>query len=97
MGDFNFWPESPLYDRMVGPFAPSFGRLNNLDGFVDAWVASGHKENEGITCFSGTIHDHKRIDFCFVSTPLAPHIRRTWIDTEADGSDHQPIWTEIDL
>jgi exonuclease III len=27
----------------------------------------------------------------------AARIRRAWIDEQADGSDHQPIWTEIDL
>jgi len=39
----------------------------------------------------------KRIDFCYVSTPLAKHIKKAWIDNEAQGSDHQPIWTEFDF
>jgi endonuclease/exonuclease/phosphatase family metal-dependent hydrolase len=97
MGDFNMAATSPLYDRIVGPIAPGMGRMNNPDGFVDAWVAAGHGETEGVTCRSGSLSTGKRIDFCFVSASLAGGIRRTWIDEKAQGSDHQPIWTEIDL
>jgi exonuclease III len=31
------------------------------------------------------------------SASLAPRIKRAWIDNDAAGSDHQPIWTEIEL
>ena len=72
-----------------------YGRMNGLEGFVDAWVASGQRESEGITC--PDVHGGKRIDYCFVSSRLAVRVRRAWIDERADGSDHQPIWTEIDL
>ncbi|MEO6748807.1 MAG: endonuclease, partial [Casimicrobiaceae bacterium] len=69
-----------------------FGRLNRLTGFVDAWVAAGHREDEGATLASG-----KRVDYCFVSAPLAPRVRAARIDAGATGSDHQPLWVEIDL
>jgi endonuclease/exonuclease/phosphatase family metal-dependent hydrolase len=97
MGDFNMFASSPLYDRIVGPVAPGMGRMNNPEGFVDAWVAAGHGEGEGATCHSGGLSTVHRIDFCFVSASLAGRIRRAWIDQKAQGSDHQPIWTEIDL
>jgi endonuclease/exonuclease/phosphatase family metal-dependent hydrolase len=74
MGDFNMFTSSPLYDRIVGPHGP-YGRMNNPEGFVDAWVAAGRGEGEGATCFSGSISGGRRIDFCFVSTSLAGHIR----------------------
>jgi len=96
MGDFNMTWSSPLYDRIVGPTGPLYGRNPNLEGFVDAWVAAGRAEDEGVSCMSDR-QAYKRIDYCFVSTALAPRIRRAWIDGEAAGSDHQPIWTEIDL
>ncbi len=38
-----------------------------------------------------------RLDYCFVSAALAGRITAAGIDTEAAGSDHQPIWVEIDL
>ena len=97
MGDFNLTVASPLYARMVGPLSPEYGRMNLLDGFVDAWVAAGQSEGEGNTCHSGTFSTGQRIDYCFVSSVHAGRIQRAWIDDAADGSDHQPIWTEIDL
>jgi endonuclease/exonuclease/phosphatase family metal-dependent hydrolase len=92
MGDFNFEWDGPEYNRIVGPASERYGRLNRLTGFVDAWVAVGHREDEGATIPTG-----KRIDFCFVSASLAGRIKTCRIDGEATGSDHQPLWTEIDL
>lgn len=97
MGDFNFPPTSPLYARIVGPRSPEYGRMNNRDGFVDAWVVTGHGEHEGVTCDSGTLNTGKRIDYCYVSATLRPKIKSARIDNDAAGSDHQPIWTELDL
>ena len=92
MGDFNFEHDDPEYARLVGPESAKYGRLNNLTGFVDAWVAAGHREDEGATIGTGA-----RIDYCFVSSALAPRVRSAWIDTGASGSDHQPVWVEMDL
>lgn len=89
MGDFNFEPTDPEYERFVGPLAERHGRLVPLDGFVDSWVAAGHGEREGSTC------ETVRIDYVFVSSPLAPHIVAVSIDGEAVGSDHQPIGCEL--
>jgi endonuclease/exonuclease/phosphatase family metal-dependent hydrolase len=97
MGDFNMTFRSPLYSRIVGPRSPEYGRMNGLDGFVDAWVASGWPEDAGATCHSGTFSSGQRIDYCFVSSSLAHRVRRAWIDETAVGSDHQPIWTELDF
>lgn len=97
MGDFNLTPDSPLYDRIVGPLSPEYGRMNNLEGFADTWVAAGNVERDGVTC---DVHDParaKRIDYCFASTALLPHLRAARIDMHAQGSDHQPIWVEFDL
>ena len=80
------------YDRIVGPASARYGRLNNLTGFVDAWVAAEHREDEG-----STIPEGKRIDYCFVSASIAHRVRSSWIDADATGSDHYPLWTEIDL
>ncbi|HEY7904987.1 MAG TPA: endonuclease/exonuclease/phosphatase family protein [Casimicrobiaceae bacterium] len=92
MGDFNFTSRAAEYDRIVGPASERYGRLNRLGGFVDAWVAAGHAENEGVTASNG-----KRIDYCFVSDALAPRVRSAHVDAMATGSDHQPLWVEMDL
>lgn len=92
MGDFNFEWNSAEYDRIVGPLSAKYGRLNNLTGFVDAWVAAGKREDQGATIGAGT-----RIDYCFVSSALASRVKSAWIDASATGSDHQPFWVEVDL
>jgi len=92
MGDFNFDWNAPEYDRIVGPLSPKYGRLNRVNGFVDAWVAAGNRQDEGATIPTG-----RRIDYCFLSPALAARVRSCRIDHEASGSDHQPLWVEIDL
>ena len=92
LGDFNFEWNAPEYDRIVGPLSTRYGRLNGRTGFVDAWVAAGHREDEGATISAST-----RIDYCFVSPALASRVKSAQIDTAATGSDHQPVWVEIDL
>lgn len=92
LGDFNFEHGSTEYERIVGPMSPKYGRLNRLTGFVDSWVVAGHCEDEG-----ATIPDGRRIDYCFASESLADRIRSSWIDDRSVGSDHQPLWTDIDL
>ncbi|TMG80128.1 MAG: hydrolase [Betaproteobacteria bacterium] len=92
MGDFNFTWRATEYDRIVGPASERYGRLNRLTGFVDAWVAAGHSEDEGVTADNG-----KRIDFCFVSAALADRVRSACVDADATGSDHQPLWVDMDI
>jgi endonuclease/exonuclease/phosphatase family metal-dependent hydrolase len=92
MGDFNFEWSAPEYDRIVGPPTARYGRLNRLTGFVDAWVAAGHREDDG-----ATIGSARRIDFCFVSSALANCVQSCRIDGDATGSDHQPVWVEVDF
>jgi endonuclease/exonuclease/phosphatase family metal-dependent hydrolase len=92
MGDFNFAWRAPEYDRIVGPRSERHGRLNRLTGFVDAWVAAGRREDEGATASNA-----ERIDFCFVSAALASRVQAARIDASATGSDHQPLWMDMDL
>ncbi|MFQ5784312.1 MAG: endonuclease/exonuclease/phosphatase family protein [Alphaproteobacteria bacterium] len=97
MGDFNSCPGSPEYDAIVGPVDPLHGRIDHLDAFVDAWVAAGNAETDGVTYPADGREPDMRLDYCFVSMALASRVRDARIDTEANGSDHQPVWTEIDL
>ena len=92
LGDFNFEWSDPEYERIVGARSERYGRLNRLNGFVDAWVAAGHREDEGATISRG-----RRIDFCFASPALASLVVSCRVDADAVGSDHQPLWVEMDL
>ena len=100
MGDFNFEPSHPEYALMTGEVDPIHGRITTRDGFADAWVRAGHGEDEGVTCpyypENNTSHD-MRIDYAFVSADLAGRVRAARIDNDAQGSDHQPVWVELEL
>jgi len=99
LGDFNATPGTAEYQALLEPIAPGTRRGVSADRLVDAWLAAGNAEAEGVTFRAdpaqGAFHD-MRIDFCFVTADLAPRIRRCWCDAVADGSDHQPVWTEIE-
>jgi endonuclease/exonuclease/phosphatase family metal-dependent hydrolase len=92
LGDFNFDWSDREYSRVVGPLSTRYGRLNRTTGFVDAWVTAGHREDEGATIPAG-----RRIDYCFVSASLAARIRSARVDGAAKGSDHFPLWVDVDL
>jgi endonuclease/exonuclease/phosphatase family metal-dependent hydrolase len=92
LGDLNFEPGSPEYSRMVGPLTPKYGRLNNREGLVDAWVAAGNPEDSG-----RTHQGHGRIDHCLATADLAVRIVGCRVDQEATGSDHYPVWVDLDM
>ena len=95
LGDFNMLPDSEEYERIVGPMSPYGGRVTNPEGFVDAWVEVGHPIDAGATA---EVKDRPaRLDYCFVSAGLRNRIRSVRVDSDAAGSDHQPVWVEIDL
>ena len=95
LGDFNMEPDSEEYERIVGPTSPYGGRITNPEGFVDAWVEAGHPIDAGAT--AEVRGRPARLDYCFVSAGLKDRIRDVRVDSDAAGSDHQPVWLEIDL
>ncbi len=97
MGDFNAEPDGPEYDAIVGPNDPIYGRVLYADRFADAWVAAGNDETDGVTYPAERNFPDMRLDYCFVSTALAERVRSAHVDTATDGSDHQPVWVEMDM
>lgn len=96
MGDFNMRTNAPEYDRLTGPADAFYGRLPEQHLFADALTLCGVPEHAGVTHPEGDATGHKRIDHIFVSGNLAGRVTRAWIDNDADGSDHQPVFAEID-
>ena len=99
MGDFNMTPGSIEYEAVVG--APDYYSGSSLAGdrLVDMWTRAGHDVSEGITYYDET-DDWKpagRLDYGFVTAGLADKVTSAWIDNDAVGSDHNPIWFELDL
>ncbi|MEM7194428.1 MAG: endonuclease/exonuclease/phosphatase family protein [Pseudomonadota bacterium] len=95
LGDFNCQPDSPEYLRMVGPLSDYGGHITPTDGFVDAWVKCGNDKNDG---FTSDVNDlPARLDYAFVSSTIRERIQSCSVDTNAKGSDHLPLWLDIDL
>ena len=99
LGDFNLEPTDPEYDVLAGPRDGAGGRLAYQEGFVDAWVAAGHEEGDGVTFpadpGSGRMRG-RRLDYAFVTESLASRVSSAEVDLEAQGSDHQPFWIDVD-
>ena len=88
-------PDSGEYERVVGPLSPYGGRITNPEGFVDAWVEAGNAIGTGPT--AEVRGRPARLDYCFVSAGLKECIGTARVDADAVGSDHQPVWIEIDI
>ena len=99
LGDFNFVSTAPEYDVLAGPLDGEGGRLAYQEGLVDSWVAAGHEEGEGVTLPADPSFGYtrgRRLDYAFVTKSLANRVRSAEVDMEAQGSDHQPFWIDID-
>ena len=69
--------------------------FRHQDGFVDAWTAAGNPREEGPTSDVNDIP--ATLDYCFVSSSLSTRVQSTKVDSDAKGSDHLPVWIDIDL
>ncbi len=87
-------PYEPAYAAMAGADDPKYGRITTLDGYLDAWIHGGGAPDGGHTKFEPT--GDRRIDYAFVSAGLADRVGEVRVDRAAQGSDHQPLWLEID-
>ena len=80
---------------MVGPVSDYGGHIVNPAGFVDSWTHCKHDKMSGLTSDLNGIP--ARLDYCFVSTSLRHCISSCRVDEQAQGSDHQPVWVDIDI
>ena len=90
LGDLNFTPDSEEYALLGG--GPT--------GLQDAWSALGRDPHDPAAyTFSGDgpAYETKRIDYVWVSGGLVGHLVRAWVDTDAQGSDHFPVFAELAL
>ncbi|MEM7225007.1 MAG: endonuclease/exonuclease/phosphatase family protein [Pseudomonadota bacterium] len=90
LGDFNCEPDSAEYRKLT----------SNGASLVDAWAAAGEEPEDGITWspYPGARPNREmRLDYCFLSSPLESVVRKSWVDRGACGSDHYPLWIELDL
>ncbi|PZU21425.1 MAG: endonuclease [Shinella sp.] len=98
LGDFNMLPESIEYDAMAGRATPGFGRPLRHDRPVDALARFGGLTPETHSWLLPT--DEGPItalfDYAFLHCNLVPRMKNVFIDTQAEGSDHFPLWLELE-
>ena len=97
MGDFNMLPGSPEYVDLAGHPDHEFGMPLTADLAVD--VAERLGVPDLVTWVDPKRPDdasrQKRIDYVFTSASLARSLQRLWVDRQAVGSDHLPVWVEL--
>ncbi len=99
MGDFNMQPGSPEYVEMTGPVDAEFEVTLRTRLPVDAAKLAGTADDR-ITWIDMRQPDdparRRCLDYCFVYAGLAPRVKACRIDTQAVGSDHRPVWLELE-
>ncbi|WP_105386204.1 endonuclease/exonuclease/phosphatase family protein [Neorhizobium alkalisoli] len=98
MGDFNMEPESPEYIAMAGRPDRYYGRSLRANELVDVLDRLGLLSPQSFTWAKppgdGPVKMH--LDHCFVNFELASRVKNARIDHSALGSDHFPLWVEVD-
>jgi endonuclease/exonuclease/phosphatase family metal-dependent hydrolase len=99
MGDFNMLAGSPEYFEMTGRADHEFGMPLLATHPADA--AARISEGEPATTWVDPKRPEdksrwKRIDYAFISAGLMAGVRRSWVDHAAVGSDHLPLWIELE-
>ncbi len=99
IGDCNMLPGSPAYLGMTGEPDYYYGHVTASDRLVDTWRLVDRDINDGVTWWdeSTGFTEGTRLDYVFVSPGLARAVVGAGIDEDAPGSDHQPVWVDLDL
>ncbi|MDM9621239.1 endonuclease/exonuclease/phosphatase family protein [Rhizobium sp. S96] len=98
MGDFNMVPESPEYCSFAGASDGYYGRTARIGTPIDALAALNAYAPESYSWMDPADHGKRmHLDYVFVSCGLESQLRSARVDTTAAGSDHFPVWVEIDI
>jgi endonuclease/exonuclease/phosphatase family metal-dependent hydrolase len=99
MGDFNMLAGSPEYVALAGLPDHEFGMPLAADLAVDAAAWLKPSGGDLVTWVDPKrpqdASRHKRIDYVFASASMAASLKRLWVDRQAAGSDHLPVWLEL--
>ena len=93
-GVLRYFARANRFSRMPSAFAAFQGTTRGTASqAIKSLVAQGYLRQTR----SETDGRSVRLDYCFVSASMGAAVGAARIDGEAAGSDHQPLWVEIDL
>ena len=92
-GDFNLEPDDPLHGRMEDAFDD--GTPSLLDAWRVAHPGQPHDPTFRIYEKQEPGEPELHCDFIFVSEGLRTRVKRLWVDTATQVSDHQPVLLEL--
>ena len=96
MGDFNMMPEQPEYCAMTGRTDLYYGRTARATHPVDTLLHLGSRMESDFTWqYPDDLETRQYLDYIFASATLIPKLRSGWVDLDAVGSDHKPVWLEL--
>jgi len=100
MGDFNLEPGRDEYRQITGIPDVEFGLARRADLLVDAATLVAGDRGRRITWIDPRHPDDRTrqrcLDYHFVHASLAPRVKSCTIDETAVGSDHRPVWLELE-
>lgn len=100
LGDFNLEPGGPEYREIVGLPDVEFGYAARATLPLDAATLVPGMGEGRVTWVDPKNPDHadrrRCLDYCFVHAALAPRVKACYVDEQAPGSDHRPVWLELD-
>ena len=100
LSEFGF-PELPVAERVMigGDFNmhPDSFEHTVMAGSGDTSLADVSPPGETMSFYNPAEEDEplQRLDYLFADSALAERVERTWIDEDAVGSDHRPVWVEV--
>ena len=96
LGDFNMVQGSPEYVLMTGETDYSEGRQIVAHHPVDAFTLGREIPSGSVSWIDEARPDKSRlIDYAFLHASFADRVEKSWIDRNAHGSDHLPVWLEL--
>ncbi|HEY6630864.1 MAG TPA: endonuclease/exonuclease/phosphatase family protein [Rhizobiaceae bacterium] len=93
MGDFNMDRFSPEYMLMVGEQDHASSGADPIDVYA---LGEGLPEGAVSWIDDAGPQDNRLIDFAFVERSLAGRVGKIRIDRDAKGSDHLPVWFDLE-
>jgi len=92
-GDFNLTPDSNEYIELCRPMHFKYDPPSTKNRLSDGWLITGNDRSSGHTMINH--NPLRRLDYILVNNDVADQVETMWVNDQATGSDHKPLWAKI--